>query len=45
MINIEYDLNMPRDAMTFMAMHDSTQGSLKWPSNVRDEDYRHDDEI
>ena len=36
MINKDYDLDITRDAMKFMAMYDSTQGSLKWSSNVRD---------
>ena len=45
MINKYYDLDMPRDAMKFMAMYDITQGSLKWSSNVRDGDFKDGEKI
>ena len=45
MINIEYVLDMPRDVMTLIEMYDSTQGSLKRSSNVRDGDCRDGDKM
>lgn len=45
MSNGEYVLDMPKDAMKFMAMYDSKQRSLKWSSNIRDGDCRDGDKI
>ena len=45
MINIDNVSDMSRGAMTFMAMYENTQESLKWSSNVWDGDCRDDEKI